>query len=139
MAASRSSSATTAKCDTIVSLRDYIESRLDSQEKAVGVAKELMEARMTIADKSLEYRLHNLNKLRDDVITKTEYLASHNTLTVEFHAEAACLRSEISALKEWKAEMKGKASMTSVYIAYGVSAISLVLAITQLIYEIIAR
>lgn len=138
MVEKRSKALTTSniKCDTLISLRDYIESRLTSQQMAIDLAKELMEARMTTSDKTLEQRLNGLNHLRSDIITKTEFASAHNALTIEFHAEAAGLRSEIAALKEWKAEQKGKASISSVYIAYVISLISFLLALVQLIHDL---
>jgi hypothetical protein len=57
-----------------------------------------------------------LNELRGDVITKTEYLAQHDSLAKEFHAAVDMFQAQIGALKEWKAEQGGKASTVSVFM-----------------------
>lgn len=124
------------KCDTLVSLRDYFEARVTSSQLAIDTARDLMEARMERHELELERRLDALNHLRQDMLTKSEFTASHAALTSEFHAEAATLRAEISALKEWKAEQRGKASMTSVYLSYGVAGLGLVISLVTLIYEV---
>lgn len=124
------------KCDTLVSLRDYFESRLESNQVAVDAARDLMEARMQRAESEMERRLDVLNHLRQDVLTKNEFTSAHAALTSEFHAEAAGLRAEVAALKEWKAEQRGKASMTSVYLSYGLAGIGLVISLVTLIYEL---
>jgi hypothetical protein len=125
-----------AKCsDTLVTLREHLESRLDSQQQALELAKELMNQRLRDAEKVLDHRLSVLNDLRGDVITKTEFLASHNALTSEFHAEAAGLRAEVLSLREWKAEQRGKASISSVYLSYVLAVVSMSISLVSLLYE----
>jgi hypothetical protein len=84
----------------IVSLREYLESRLEA-----------IQATMTATDKSMEIRLNAMNELRDQInqergryITKDEHEPTHQRL-----------ESDVRDLRESRAELAGKASMTSVY------------------------
>lgn len=126
-----------AKCDTLVSLRDYVDTRLAAQQQAVDAARQLMEARMQRQEAETERRLDVLNHLRSDVLSKTEFISAHAALTSEFHGEAAGLRAEVAMLKEWKAEQGGKASMTSVYLAYVLGVVGLIISAVALVHEMV--
>ena len=123
--------------DSLVSLRDYFESHLTSHQRATDLARELMESRLERAEVEMERRLDVLNHLRSDMMTKVDFTAQHAGLMGEFRAEAAALRSEVAALKEWKAEQRGKASVTSVYLAYGLSVAGLLVSAITLAYEMV--
>lgn len=121
-----------AKCDTLVSLRDYLETRLAAQEQAVAAARVLMEARMERAETAMERRLDGLNHLREATVSKAEYISGHSALTAEFHAEAAALRAEVAGLKEWRSEQRGKASIGSMYLSIVLACGSLLVALVTL-------
>ncbi len=91
---------------------------ITSAKEADTLRHDAITAQVGAAEKVLGERLHLLNELRGDVITKTEYLAQHNALASEFHGVVKLFQSEISGLKEWKAEQGGKASQTAVIGAY---------------------
>ena len=69
-------------------------------------------------------------------MTKNEFVASHTVLTAEFHAEAAGLRAEVAALKEWKAEQKGKASTTSVIMSTAIAVAGLLVSLLTLLHNL---
>ena len=121
----------------MVSLRDYFESQCASNQRATDLARELMEARLQRTEIEMERRLDVLNHIRSDMMTKVDFTAQHAGLMGEFRAEAAALRAEVAALKEWKAEQKGKASVTSVYLAYGLSVAGLLVSAITLAYEMV--
>jgi hypothetical protein len=125
------------KCDTLVSLKEYIETRMMAQQAAIDMAKELMEARLNRAEVDIDRRLDVLNHLRSDVLSKTEFVSAHAALTSEFHAEAAGLRAEVAGLKEWKAEQRGKASINSVYLSYALALVSLVIALITMVHDLL--
>ena len=100
-----------------VSLRDYFEARLVAIEKAVEVA-----------DAANNKRLDGMNEFR-------EALRDQNvrfTTCVEF----AALRDQVQEMKETAAEVRGKASQTSVFIAYGIALLSIVISLIGLIVHI---
>jgi hypothetical protein len=113
----------TTKADVVT--RDLLDERTCRIMHIIGSAKELeverhaaIDAKLSAASMVLEERLHHLNELRGDVITKKEYTAQHDGLAKEFHNAVDMFQSQIAALKEWKAEQRGKASQSSVLGAY---------------------
>jgi hypothetical protein len=125
--------------DTLVTLRDYIESQFASHLQMHAAAKDAVDARLAKSDAVLESRLAMLNELRGDVITKGEYHSGHVALAAELHSEAARFAAEISALKEWRAEQSGKASMAAVYVAYIIGFGGLLMSAVALIHELIGQ
>ena len=111
--------------EDLVTLRDLVDLEIRRLETMLTAAKELevsrheaIDAKLAASHNALQDRLHFLNELRNDVITKTEYSASHESLANEFHGAVKLFQAEISGLKEWKAEQGGKASQTAVVGAY---------------------
>ena len=109
----------------IVTLRDLVNAQIERLESLLAAAKELeasrhdaIDAKLAASHDVMETRLEHLNALRSDVITKTEYVAQHESLSKEFHAAVDIFQSQIAALKEWKAEQGGKASTAAVAGAY---------------------
>ena len=110
--------------------RELLDERTCRLMAVIGAAKELevarheaIDARLGASKEVLDHRLHLLNELRGDVITKTEYLAQHDSLAKEFHAAVDVFSAQIASLKEWKAEQGGKASQTAVVGAYVIAII----------------
>ncbi len=122
--------------DTLVSLRDYFESRLDANQLAVQTARELMEARMTAAERELERRLEGLNHLRNTVLTRGEFEMAHSALAAELKAEAGWLRQSVAEMREWRALQDGKASMASVYVSYLIGFGGLITGLVAMIHEL---
>ena len=89
---------------------------LNSAKELELARHEAIEAKLSAANEVLEQRLHYLNELRGNVITKGEYLSQHNSMIAEHHGDVKVLQTQINNLIEWKAEQKGKASMLSVMV-----------------------
>ena len=114
------------ECIMLVSLKEFIEVRLDASQHALELARELMEV-----------RLEGLNHLRNQVLTKAEYDSAHHALAVKHDSDVKMIQASISDLREWKAEQKGKASQTSVYLAYCISILGLIISLVTLWHEVI--
>ena len=95
-----------------VSLREHIESRLSSLEKATEVAKREMDRRL---DGMNEFR-EQLRKQEGTFITKEFFDSKHDSIQIQ-----------VDELRLARAAVDAKASQTSVYIAYALAVISLLL------------
>ena len=113
---------------TLVSLREYIEARLMASQQALDLARQLMDA-----------RLDGLNHLRSQVLTKSEYESAHTALIARHDGDQKVVMAAIADIREWKAEQRGKASMTSVYAAYFLGCLGLVISLVSLWHEIASK
>lgn len=98
----------------IVTLKEYLDSRLHAIEKATAIA-------LAATDK----RFESVNEFRN---TLRDQQAMFATL-----AEVKNLREDIQSLKESRAELAGKASQQSVIVAYILSLLGLVLSALSLV------
>ena len=101
----------------LVSLRDYVESRLDA-----------IKATMEASDKAMEFRLESMNEFRDQInterrayITRSEHELIHNQLA-----------DDIRMLRESKAKAEGKASIGVV-----LASIAIMLTVIQVVLSAI--
>jgi hypothetical protein len=98
----------------IVSLREYLEARLDDMNKAVTLASDNLKARL---DALNEWRLQNKDE-RATFLTRDTYEARHEVLV-----------SKIGELEKFRSAVDAKASQTSVYVAYILSAVGIIFAL----------
>lgn len=156
------------RCDTLVGLRDHMDQRFIDSEKhfnqrfedakeALKIAKELMEARLDGNCTDLERRLHELNRLRENVMSKGEFESQHAALAAEYRSAERALRSEVSTIREWVAKndgigaevailkdwvsrqdgiTSGKASTSSMYFAVTSGVIGLIIGLVGLIHSL---
>jgi len=117
----------------IITLRDLMKSEIKRVEDAIVASERLdisrheaIDAKLQAAENVLEHRLEGLNELRGDVITKGEC-----------RAERAPLAVELDILRQWKAEQRGKASMTSVIGAYILAILSMLVGLVGVILEFV--
>jgi len=91
-----------------ISLREYVEVRLDEMGKAITIARDQMEK-----------RLDSMNEFRQS-------LRDQNTLfvTKEMHEK---VEEDIRELRTFKDEQSGKASQTQVYVVWLIAILGLVL------------
>lgn len=103
-----------------VSLKEYFESRLCSIEQATKSAAAQMEK-----------RLEGMNEFRDALKDQaTKFLTKD-----EFNIQHIRVQDDVRMLRESKANLEGKASQTSVFIAYGIAVVSLIIAIISLFHK----
>ena len=106
----------------IVTLRDYMEARLDA---VIATAK--------AAEETLNIRLESMNEFRDQISKeRMEYLPRK-----EHEQIHAIMSEDIRMLREAKAVADGKASMGSVYISYLVAFIGIIFGIVNLVITVI--
>jgi hypothetical protein len=105
----------------------------DERMKAIGREVELrfqaMDKSVRIAADAMDRRLEGMNEFRGQLsdqanrfIPREEYCAAHERIV-----------DDIRGLRESRAEIAGKASMGSVLIAYGLSAIGIIFAVIDLV------
>lgn len=158
----------TTRCDTLVGLRDHFDQRFEDTckhfnqrfedaKEALKIAKELMEARLDGSYSDLERRLHDLNRLRENVMSKPEFDSQHAALAAEYRAAERALRAEVGNIKEWVAKndgigaevailkdwvsrqdgiTSGKASMSSMYFAVVSGVVGLITGLVGLIHSL---
>ena len=118
-----------------VSLREYLEHRDNAQkeyfDQRLTGSKEYYEIRflsmekaVATAQSALDKRLDGMNEFRS---TLKDQSASFIT-----RAEHAALEREIQDLRESRAELTGKASQTSVLVAYILSALGLLVSVVEI-------
>jgi uncharacterized coiled-coil DUF342 family protein len=96
--------------ENIISLRDYIDFKIAELEKAFILARQV-----------LEQRLNTMNEIREQLRTqKSEFVT---------RLETDQIFRDIRELRESRAELQGKASQSSVFLAYLMSGISILISI----------
>ena len=102
----------------IVTLRDYMEARL---EAIVATAK--------AAEKTLNIRLEAMNEFRDQISKeRMEYLPRK-----EHEQIHAIMSEDIRMLRESKASADGKASMGAVYLSYAIAFVGILFGAINLV------
>lgn len=103
-----------------VSLKEYFESRISALEKATHVAAQQMDK-----------RLEGMNEFRDALkdqatkfITKDEFNIQHQRVV-----------DDIRTLRESRAKLEGRASQTSVFIAYGLVIVSIIISVIAIFHK----
>ena len=94
-----------------ISMKDYIDLRIDAVEKGITLARDVM-----------EHRLNGMNEFREslqDASQKHVQKDECNVVRKQFG-------DDIRELRDFRAEMTGKASMIAVYGAYGIALIGAV-------------
>ena len=108
-----------------VTLREYLEHRLDSSKEYYEVRFLAMEKAVSTAQSSLDKRLDAMNEFRSTLkdqnasfITRTEYTQ---------------MAKEVQDLRESRAILEGKASQNSVLVAYAMAGLGLLIGVIGLI------
>jgi hypothetical protein len=102
----------------IVSLRDYIESRLDA-----------IRSTMQATDKTVEARLLAMNELREQINAER----GHYLPRSEHEAIHKSLDEDIRSLRESRSELAGKASMAQLYATWIFASVGLVISLLSLL------
>ena len=106
----------------IVSLRDYMESRLES-----------IRATMEATDKTLELRLQAMNEFREQIRDeRNSYMPR-----VEHEHIHTLIQEDIRMLREAKATADGKASMGAVYLSYLLGLSGIIFGVINLVISLV--
>jgi len=129
--------------DNHVTLRELIEAQFKTQEQHHDTLKEIMELRFSAQDKalvialaSMDGRMGILNEFKSTIETTLNVLrdqAGQFVTGKELEAAKDYLAKDIAQLKEDRAELRGKASQSSVMIAWIISGLGLLIGIAGLI------
>ena len=101
----------------MVSIRDYFDTRLIAIEQATGIAAA-----------SMEKRLNGMNEFRDTLRDQ----ASRFVTRQEMDSQFAIVNVTLGELRTFKDRMQGKASAGSVYLAWALSGIGLIIGMVGL-------
>jgi hypothetical protein len=101
----------------LVSLKEYIDTRLSAQEKATEVAYVAMNR-----------RLEGMNEFRETLRDQAARLATRT----ELEASLSTVNSELRQLREFRVALEAKASQQSVNVALAMSLVGLALGIIAL-------
>ena len=96
----------------LVTLREYLESKLEAQEKALNLARDL-----------LNVRLEGMNEFRADL----QRLEGSFLTRMQFDAMMTKYDLEIKSLNKSRDETKGKADSFLVYIGWVLAIIAIIL------------
>jgi len=97
-----------------ISLKEFFQVKLDALALALKLAREQLDFRL----EGMNHVQHEIREMKASYITRIEHEA---------------LVRDIQELKESRAELRGKASMSSVYISYVIAAISIAISIFAII------
>lgn len=123
------------KCDEITKEKlDKLREETTRLDERIASIKESIKA----AKESMDVRLESMNELRGQLkeqastfIPRSEYIGQHQALEQRFS-----LRDEdIRGLRESRAELQGKASQNSVFVAYAIAITGIVLSIVGLLVQ----
>jgi chromatin segregation and condensation protein Rec8/ScpA/Scc1 (kleisin family) len=101
----------------IKAVKDNSKLRYVSIEKATQIAKQ-----------SADKKLDAMNEFRDSLKDQNENFVRK----AEYQGQMLRMTDDIKSLRESRSFLEGKASITSVYIAYSIALLSLVISIIQI-------
>jgi hypothetical protein len=117
--------------DKKVSLQQYFEDKFTAADKALVLALQSLTVRLEAIDKAQEVYRSALDKRLETMNEFREALKDQNKTFIA-RPEHELVVADIRSLRESRATLEGKASMMSVIISYGISIISLFVAILAL-------
>lgn len=117
--------------DKKVSLQQYFEDKFTAADKALVLALQSLTVRLEAIDKAQEVYRSALDKRLETMNEFREALKDQNKTFIA-RPEHELIVADIRSLRESRATLEGKASMMSVIISYGISIISLFVAILAL-------
>jgi hypothetical protein len=111
--------------DNNVPLRDYVDTQCHFLERRIDERFNEVSRATELAKEEVDRRLASMNEFRGALSDKDKLLITR----AEYYIQHEKLSEEVKLLRTFKDEQYGKASQASVFIAYLISAISIVLAV----------
>jgi hypothetical protein len=109
----------------LISLKDYIDFRIEEVKVLLCEKLNALEKATSLAKENMEIRLTGMNEWRGQSKDREETFARKEQLT--------SLQTTVRDLELWKANLSGRASQASVFIAYGISIVSLIIGIVGIL------
>lgn len=117
----------------VITLKEYIDTRLCAMDNAVRLAAE-----------KLEVRLEGMNEFRGTIndqsskfITRQESSLAREAIIQAHKADIMHIETEIEQLKLWRAELGGKASQHSVNVATWFALVAALISVLGLVVSLI--
>jgi hypothetical protein len=117
-----------------VTLKEYVEARIDAMYHNFEVRIQALEKATTIASESMEKRLEGMNEFRSQL--KDQSLTFFTRQEHILYKEA--IDNDIRSLRESRANQEGKASQQSVIIAFALTGISLMIGSLSFLLAIVS-
>ena len=113
--------------------KPYCELRFTASEKLIDSKLAALDLALNLAKEQNEVRLNHLNEFRQALMDQTsEYVTKVEHDTLRFHYD-----QEIKTLNESRNYLAGKASQSSVYVAYALGITSLIVSIVVMVLKFI--
>jgi len=112
-------------------LREYIDTRLIAMEQASALSRQ-----------TLEQRLASLNEIRDALWDRDATFITKVQFTEVLARLEGCidaLEADVRSLRESRSLLEGKASQSSVNIAYVIAMVAILLSVVGLIMSIVMK
>jgi len=119
----------------LVTLKEYIDSNIFTLKEYLNVQIEALKHATLIAKESMEKRLDGMNEFRDQLKDQ----ATSFIPRVEYKESIYSLQKQVDDLKQSRDILAGKASQSSVNIAYILTAISLLLSVFSFILNFLVK
>jgi ABC-type antimicrobial peptide transport system permease subunit len=113
----------------IGALKEYTESRFEAYKVYTESRLVSLEKATSIAASNMEKRLEGMNEFRDQLRDQTGTFITR----IEIESQIKKIEEDIKVLRESKANLEGKASQQSVYIAYLIALIGIIIGVINLI------
>lgn len=104
--------------DLSIPLKEYFDARFDAIDKAT-----------TLAAEQMNKRLEGMNEIREAMREQAANFAT----CAEVNAKFALVDKDLRTLLDYKAELEGKASLTSVYVAWILAGAGLLVSIISIV------
>lgn len=112
-----------------VTLKEFLSDKIDALEDKTNLKIKLNQIALDKFEDKLEIRLHGMNEMRG--VIKDQIASAVTKKEIDVMNEK--ISSDLKMLREFVAELKGKASMSSVYFSYFVAVIGVIIAIVGLL------
>jgi hypothetical protein len=119
----------------LVTLKEYIDSNVSTLKEYLNVQIEALKHATLIAKESMEKRLDSMNEFRETLKDQTNSFIPRQ----EYKESIFSLQKQVDDLKQSRDILAGKASQSSVNIAYILTAISLLLSVLSFILNFIVK
>ena len=110
------------------SFETQLTSRIDALSETVGIRFAALDKAVGLAAAEIRERFATTNEWRQTV---TDIQAT-NVSRREFLAQMETLATQVGTLREWKAEMKGKAEQSTVNIALVIACLGIVISLVKM-------
>jgi len=111
--------------EDVISLKEYLLTKIDSQSNEWKILLEAQKVALTLAREGIDKRLDSMNEIREQLRSqKQEFIT---------RPEHDALDKSVQELREFRSAVQAKASQSSVYIAYGLSIIGIIIALVRVI------